>query len=159
MELEIKLKIFNDTLKKIFIKHLGDDIKFETSIGQKVKFPFDKYEHSSSINISGSLKGRLYFLLPKEMLKFILIKVYQSEYSQIEEEGLLQDSLNEFLNLIVANSTELLSVDEIPVKISVPYKFEQKSIGTVNPCVCSNLNIFIKEKECCLIFISDNKAA
>jgi len=119
---------FYNILQMSVRNHLGNDIDFMFSTNPETELSFSETGFISSIEINGVLNGELYIFTSKRALEFILGKAYSMDYSELESQGLIQDSLNEFLNEIIANSTEQLSEAKITIDIGVP---SPKDFGTI----------------------------
>ena len=79
-----------------------------------------EFDFNSSINITGSYEGNLYLFASKESVDHIFRLIYSSDLPSLEKEGLVQDSLDEFLNLIIANSTNRFLETNLPIHVGVP---------------------------------------
>lgn len=123
MEQKSNIMDFYSILKMNIQNLLGEDIDFEFLIIPEAMPSLSGADYKSSIEINGALNGDLYIFSSKQALNMIINQVFPLDHSEIEQNGLLQDCLNEFLNIIIANSTEQLSEAQLTIEIGVP---EQK---------------------------------
>lgn len=126
MEQKNNIIDFYSILKMNIQNLLGADIDFEFLIIPEVLPFLSGADYKSSIEINGVLNGDLHIFSSKQALKIIINQVFPLDYSELEKNGMLQDCLNEFLNIIIANSTEQLSEAQLAIEIGVP---EQKEFG------------------------------
>lgn len=156
MEKNDSVNMFFRILLLILEKHFGNKMKYDLPITSSNDISFEEIEFVSSIDISGSLKGDLYLFTSKDSLEQILEIVYSMKYSTLEEDGLLQDSVNEFLNTIVANSTEQLSCATIPIELGLPIKKNTESSVRFLENLGNSMKIKVADSDFYIVFVKEN---
>ena len=116
---------FYKIISQMVVHHLTNEIKVENTAITFSQEEYREVEYIASINISGKLSGILCMFTSSGALEFILDNVFLLDFSVVKEDGLIQDSLNEFLNILIANSMDLLSESGIQISIDIPHKMEK----------------------------------
>lgn len=115
---------FYEILSDSFKKRLVGAIELDYIIEPEKDLSPQNFDYAASIEISEGFHGDLIIIISKDSLKAIFKNVYDLEFDVVEKDGLIQDGLNEFLNLIVASSTECFSKAGAPIELGIPGKIE-----------------------------------
>lgn len=122
MERKNKIDNFYKMISVSIKRHLNHKVEIEYSVDMFRDLSNENIDYIASIEINGSLHGDLFLFTCRESLKFMFKTVFGIEYEDLEKDDLIQDCLNEFLNSIVANSTELFSSSNFPIEFGIPHK-------------------------------------
>jgi hypothetical protein len=137
-------------------RYLIDKIGIQYSINTYKDLSAENIDYAASIEITGSLNGDLLIFASKKALKYMFKAVYDTEYEVVEKNGLIQDSLNEFLNSIIASSTELFSSTSFPIEFGIPHKKNIEVLLSLFQDFRSGVKIGTKRSSFILIFVNKN---
>ncbi len=150
----------NDFYRTITVsikKQLQDKIEIEYSIDNYQDLSKEDIDYIASIEITGNLNGDLFLFTSKNSLKFLFKTIFNTEYEDLEKDDLIQDSLNEFLNIIIANSAELFSYTHNPIEFGTPHKKNIDALLGLFKDFRSGVKIKTQNSSFILIFVSKNK--
>jgi CheY-specific phosphatase CheX len=137
-------------------RHLSDIIEIDYSLDTYKDLSNENIDYCASIGIKGSLKGDLILFTSKESLRYMFKTVYGIEYEDLEKDDLVQDSLNEFLNSIIASSSELFSLSNFPIEFGIPHKQNISALLNLFTDFRSGVKIRTEHSSVILIFVNKN---
>jgi len=150
----------NDFYRTITVsikRQLQDKIEIEYSIETYKDLSNEDVDYVASIEITGSLNGDLFLFTSRSSLKVLFKTMFNTDYEDLEKDNLIQDSLNEFLNIIIANSAELFSYTHNPIEFGTPHKKNIDALLGLFKDFRSGVKIKTKQSSFILIFVDKNK--
>lgn len=144
---------FLQILSDVFKLHLGSETSIISLEGTgKPDLTLDN-KMVSKIKIEGAIELQVYLASGMDSLKVLIEKVFGADFDEVIEEDLVQNSLDEFLNLIIANSTQPLAeagltIDMFPPELSSVTELTGNDENATNQynIVADNISLVLKVK-------------
>lgn len=118
--MDIRFRDFLNIIESNFKAHLGEKIFFELEDKNILLRIAEENIYISKLSVFGTVNLEINLITSRATLKNIIEKSFGVDFSEVVKDNLEADSFNEFLNLIIANSTEALAVANLPVEMKPP---------------------------------------